>query len=132
MVGQRFDVSWAVVFRKTLVRVAFGASNKTYPKKEGSMAINYKAVQRANPSKPAEPKKFFAQSAGQRRVDLKQIAQNISDKSTTVSHVDVYAVLMALTDEIRDRILAGDNVHLGDFATSTLRCKERALKNLKV
>ena len=79
------------------------------------MAIYYKVVERANPLKPNEPKKFYATAAERKRVDLKEIAQTISDKSTTVSHVDVYAVLMALGDEIRTRTLAGENIHLGDL-----------------
>ena len=79
------------------------------------MAIYYKAVERVNPQKPSEPKKFYATAAERKRVDLKEVAQTISDKSTTVSHVDVYAVLMALTDEIRTRVLAGENIHLGDL-----------------
>lgn len=79
------------------------------------MPIHYKAVERTNPTKPSEPKKFYATVTGRQPVDLKTIAQSISDTSTTVSHVDVYAVLMALTDEIRHRLLNGENVHLGDL-----------------
>ena len=79
------------------------------------MPIQYKAVKRTNPTKPADPKKFYATVTGRQPVDLKTIAQSISDTSTTVSHVDVYAVLMALTDEIRHRLLNGENIHLGDL-----------------
>lgn len=79
------------------------------------MAIQYKAVERANPTKPTDPKKFYATVTGRKPVDLKAIAHSISSKSTTVSHIDVYAVLMALTDEIRERVLAGENVHLGEL-----------------
>lgn len=39
--------------------------------------------------------------------------QSISDTSTIVSRVDVYAVLMALTDKIRRRLLDGENIRLG-------------------
>ena len=63
------------------------------------MPIHYKAVERTNPTKPSEPKKFYATVTGRQPVDLKTIAQSISDTSTTVSHVDVYAVLIALTDK---------------------------------
>ena len=47
------------------------------------------------------------------RVLLFGKVQSISDTSTIVSRVDVHAVLMALTDEIRRRLLDGENIHLG-------------------
>ena len=50
------------------------------------MPIHYKAVERTNPTKPSEPKKFYATVTGRQPVDLKTIAQSISDTSTTVSH----------------------------------------------
>lgn len=89
------------------------------------MAILYKAAERANPIQPDEPRKFYATATGRKPTDLKTIAKSISDKSTTVSHVDVHAVLLALTDEIRDRLLNGENVYLGDlgYFTVTLQSK---------
>ena len=47
------------------------------------MPIQYKAVERINPTKPTDPKKFYATVTGRQPVDLKTIAQSISDTSTT-------------------------------------------------
>ena len=63
------------------------------------MPIYYKAIEKGNPIKPDEPKKFYASA----------------NTSTTVSHIDVHAVLLALTDEIKRRIVAGESIHLGDL-----------------
>lgn len=79
------------------------------------MAILYKTEERGNPQKPADPKKWYAHGITSKRTDLKELAQAISDKSTTVSRVDVEAVLIALTEEIRARIINSESVHLGDF-----------------
>lgn len=79
------------------------------------MAILYKTEERGNPQKPADPKKWYAHAITSKRTDLKELAQAISDKSTTVSRVDVEAVLIALTEEIRARISNSESVHLGDF-----------------
>lgn len=79
------------------------------------MPIYYKAIEKGNPIKPDEPKKFYASASTAKRTDLKELAQSISDTSTTVSHIDVHAVLLALTDEIKRRIVAGESIHLGDL-----------------
>ena len=79
------------------------------------MPIFYKPVERKNPAKPLDPAKFYASASAVKRTDLKELAQSISDKSTTVSHIDVHAVLLALTDEIAARIPAGETIHLGDL-----------------
>ena len=79
------------------------------------MSIYFKPVERKNPAKPLEQAKFYASASSTKRTDLKELAQSISDTSTTVSHVDVHAVLLALTDELTKRIQGGETVHLGDL-----------------
>lgn len=79
------------------------------------MPIYYKPQPRSNPIKPADPEKYYATASTVKRTDLKEIAKSISETSTTVSHIDVYAVLLALTDELRNRLTAGESVHLDDF-----------------
>ena len=79
------------------------------------MSLKYKVVQLVNPAKREEPKKFYAQLAESGRVDLDEIANSISETSTTVSHIDVHAVLLALTDELLKRLERGESVHLGIF-----------------
>ncbi len=47
------------------------------------MSLKYKVVQLVNPAKREEPKKFYAQLAESGRVDLDEIANSISETSTT-------------------------------------------------
>lgn len=89
------------------------------------MAIEYKPVELKNPTKLSEPAKWYAKASMTRSVDLEEIAKAISKQSTTVSHIDVYAVLLALTDEIGDRLVNGENIHLGKlgYFRTTLKSK---------
>lgn len=82
------------------------------------MSLKYKVVQLVNPAKREEPKKFYAQLAESGRVDLDEIANSISETSTTVSHIDVHAVLLALTDELLKRLERGESVHIGKLTTT--------------
>ncbi|MFZ1706735.1 MAG: HU family DNA-binding protein [Candidatus Nanogingivalis sp.] len=92
------------------------------------MPIYYKSVERINPLKPDEPKKFYASASTIKRTDLKELANSISKISTTVSHVDVYAVLMALTDEIKSRVVAGESIHLGDLGYFVTKLKSEGVE----
>jgi predicted histone-like DNA-binding protein len=95
------------------------------------MPIFYKPVERKNPAKPLDPAKFYASASAVKRTDLKELAQSISDKSTTVSHIDVHAVLLALTDEIAARIPAGETIHLGDLGYFFTTLKSEGMEKLE-
>ena len=95
------------------------------------MPIFYKPVERKNPAKPLDPAKFYASASAVKRTNLKELAQSISDKSTTVSHIDVHAVLLALTDEIAARIPAGETVHLGDLGYFFTTLKSEGVEKLE-
>ena len=55
------------------------------------MAAKYNVVQKGNPSKPNEPKKFYASSKSTGDVSLRALSKEISGTST-VSTADVMAV----------------------------------------
>lgn len=77
------------------------------------MAIKFKAVQKVNPAKREEPKKYYATAISNGLVDIDTLTERISRRSTTVSDIDITAVLRALTHEIAYAIEAGETVHLG-------------------
>ena len=79
------------------------------------MAIQYKVIKMGNPADKTAPKKFYAQVAESGRVDLPEIADNISRYSTTVSKTDIVAVLNVLTEEIQALLAKGHSVHLGEL-----------------
>lgn len=89
------------------------------------MAISYRITKLKNPIKPDEPEKYYARETDTRRVDLDEVARNISRHSTTVGEADVRAVLTVLGDEIADLLEKGCSVHLGDLGSfrATLQSK---------
>ena len=95
------------------------------------MAIKFKATLRPNPIKKDEPKKYYPTAISSGRVDLKEMAKRISDKSTTVSDIDTHAVLMALTQEIAAAIQNGESVHLGDLGYFHITLSGRGVNEAK-
>ena len=95
------------------------------------MAIKYKAVQRPNPLKKEEVNKFYPTAISNGKVELKEMAKRISAKSTTVSDIDTYAVLMALTQEISNAIQNGGTVHLGELGYFHITLSGKGAKDAK-
>ena len=89
------------------------------------MPIYYKATEKQNPQNPTEPKKFYAVASSLKRTDLDEISKDIARGSTTVSEADVRAVLVELADQIAERIVGGETVHLGNlgYFRATLKSK---------
>lgn len=81
------------------------------------MSIKYKAIQKTNPRKPSDPKKYYPTAIASGRVEISEIARRIADKSTTVSDIDAQAVIMALTKELAGAVRAGETVDLGEFGS---------------
>ncbi len=80
------------------------------------MPIEYSLVQRANPSDAKAPKKFYATAKSTGDTTVRALAKRISDIST-VSTVDVMAVLEALFQTLPGELAEGHIVRLGDFGS---------------
>jgi predicted histone-like DNA-binding protein len=80
------------------------------------MPIEYNLVERANPSKPDAPKKFYATAKSTGDTTVRGLAKRISDMST-VSPVDVMAVLEAMFQVIPGELAEGRIVRCGDFGS---------------
>lgn len=67
--------------------------------------------------------KFYAQADTTTPIDLDTITQRI-EKRTTVSSADAKAVLDALEYEIKEALIEGNSVRLGDLGTfrATIQC----------
>ena len=83
------------------------------------MPVQYTVVAKGNPSDPNAPKKFYAQAKSSGEISLRDLANQISKRST-LSSVDVIAVLEAMLEVIPERISEGDIVRLGDFGSFSL------------
>ena len=79
------------------------------------MAVTYVVVERGNPQKQEEPKKYYAQAKASGELTLKKLSKEIAQGSTTVSDTDVLAVLNDLTKILSRHLADGEIVRFGDF-----------------
>lgn len=80
------------------------------------MAVPYVIVEKGNPLKPEEPKKYYAQAKASGEVTFKMIAQEISNRSSLNSG-DVFNVLEVLSQVMNRELSEGRIVRLGDFGS---------------
>jgi len=88
-------------------------------RKEPTMAVKFKIMQRIKPGDPTAPRKFYAVAQSDGDVVLRQLAQRISEIST-VSSIDTLAVLESLIQVMPDYLTDGKIVRLGDFGSFRL------------
>jgi len=78
--------------------------------------MNYKLVKRPNPRNTAAPPRYYAQGITQGKVDIREIAEMISEKSTLTT-IDILAVVEALLKSIPRELAKGSIVNLGEFGS---------------
>lgn len=81
------------------------------------MPIPFTVIQKGNPSKPQEPKKFYASAKSSGEVTFRSLSKEISSGSTTVSDTDVLAVLNDLSKVLARHLSEGKIVRFGDFGS---------------
>lgn len=80
------------------------------------MAIKINLAQKANPAKPADPKKWYANAKATGDVTLKALGKEIAQRST-VNHADTLAVLESLNQLMVEHLAEGRIVRFGDFGS---------------
>ncbi|PJJ59624.1 HU family DNA-binding protein [Hymenobacter chitinivorans] len=80
------------------------------------MPIEYSLAERGNPAKPNEAKKFYPVARSQGDTSVRDMAGRINEMST-VSTVDVMAVLEAFFQTVPRELAAGRIVRFGDFGS---------------
>lgn len=81
------------------------------------MPIPFTVTQKGNPSKPEEPKKYYATAKSSGEISFRTLSKDISAGSTTVSDTDVLAVLNDLTKALCKHLSEGKIVRFGDFGS---------------
>ena len=78
--------------------------------------VTYSVVPRINPREKIDPPKFYAQAQARGDVSIREMAERIQ-ATCTVHKTDVYAVLVALEDVVKEAIQNGEIVRLGELCT---------------
>ena len=81
------------------------------------MSVKYNIIQRKNPNKLDEPAKFFAGVKADGEINLKSLAKQVAESSSTVSDTDFLAVLNELIKVMNHHLSEGKVVKLGDFGS---------------
>ena len=80
------------------------------------MAVPYSVVSRGNPSKPTEPKKFYASANSSGEISLRDLAKEIAEIST-MSLPDVVGVLESVVMLAPRHISQGKIIRLGELGS---------------
>ena len=84
------------------------------------MSVKFNVVERGNPSKPTDPKKFYPSVVSSGKVNQRDVARRASEMST-VSMADTAAVIENFLSIIADEISRGNIVQLGEFGSFWVR-----------
>ena len=80
------------------------------------MAVKYTVIEKGNPQKPEQPKKWYANAKSIGDITLRSLSKEIAARST-VSAADTQAVLIALTEVLVENLSDGKIARLGDFGS---------------
>lgn len=80
------------------------------------IVMKYKLVQKGNPAKPSAPKKWYANPVKSGTTTQKNLASQISGRSSLTSG-DVNNVIQNLLELLPQELIKGNSVQLGDFGT---------------
>ncbi|WP_321438497.1 HU family DNA-binding protein [uncultured Bacteroides sp.] len=80
------------------------------------MSVNFSVVPKKNPSKTAEPAKFYAQAQGHGEMGFDAICEDV-DSRCTAAKADVTAALNGVLTTMKLFLGKGEIIRLGDFGT---------------
>lgn len=81
--------------------------------------MKYKLIQKGKPGDPDAPKKWYATPIKNGTITQKNLAQQISGRSSLTSG-DVNNVIQNLLELLPQELIKGNSVQLGDFGTFRL------------
>ncbi|MGB0871111.1 MAG: HU family DNA-binding protein [Flavobacteriales bacterium] len=85
------------------------------------MSIHYKVIKKVTRTSPPQ-EKYYAFTKIKSDINLDQIAQRLSDGSTT-RRADVYAVLIGMVDLMKKELADGKRIRLGELGSFSVSLK---------
>lgn len=79
------------------------------------MSINYSIAMLGNPIDEDAPKKAYAKSQYTNILTLDKFAGHIASHGSKYNRADIYAVLMQTVDCMREMLLEGKRIEMGDL-----------------
>lgn len=94
------------------------------------MAISYKLVQKGNPSKKEDPKKWYAVPKSSTAQTGKQMTKAATE-NTTVAPIELEAALDLLAKYVPKQIVQGHTVHIPGVGYLRLSFKSKGVENIE-
>jgi predicted histone-like DNA-binding protein len=83
------------------------------------MVFKYHLVEKVNPLRKDEPKKFYAKATHSRELTVRELAQNL-ERTTSLSTADMVGVFEGLLSIVPAHLIEGKIIRLGDFGSLSL------------
>ena len=77
--------------------------------------LKYRLYQRENKENPEEDAKWYARSAPDRTMDFEDLVSHMSEHNSPYSRGVIHGVLTDMLDCVKELVLDGKNVRLGDL-----------------
>ncbi len=92
------------------------------------MTVKFNVVERGNPANPNAPKKYYPSIQSSGRVTTRELAEMAAERST-LSTVDMMAVIEGFLTIIPQQLAKGNIVELGDFGSYWLKTSSEGAAN---
>lgn len=90
--------------------------------------INYSVSPQVNPQNPEAAPKFYAKAQFVNNLDINAFARHIAMHGTVYSRADVAAILTLAVDCIREQMLEGNKVSLGELGSFSVSLQSNGAK----
>ena len=91
--------------------------------------LKYKMVARVNPLNKLEEPKWYAKAAQDRTVDFEQLVTHMSEHNSPYSRGVIHGVLTDMLDCVKELVLDGKSVRLGDLGLFSVGLKSKGALN---
>ena len=95
------------------------------------MPINYSTAMYSNPMDEDAPKKAYAKSQYTNILTLDKFAEHIASHGSKYNRADIYAVLMQTVDCMREMLLEGKRIEMGDLGVFSVSIQSQGAENLE-
>jgi len=93
------------------------------------MSVKYNIVERGNPTKPEEPKKFYPSIKTSGRVTTRELVETASEMCSLTAS-DLMGAIEVILSIIPKELMKGNTVELGDFGSFWLRINADGVENI--
>ena len=93
--------------------------------------VNYSIVMRGNPMDADAAKKAYASAQYSEVMDINRFAEHIASHGSKYNRADIYAVLMQTVDCMREMLLEGKRIEMGDLGVFSVSIQSQGAESLE-